>query len=130
MITELSQYKKTKDYLVCVDSDGCAMDTMDIKHFRCFGPCMVKEWGLNKWENEILDRWNEINLYTMTRGINRFKGLSLALSEINDKYTEIGGISVLVDWAENSKELSNNALKTAIENDPDANILKKALITL
>lgn len=54
MITELSQYKKTKEYLVCVDSDGCAMDTMDIKHFRCFGPCMVKEWGLNKWENEIL----------------------------------------------------------------------------
>ena len=127
MITELSQYKKTKDYLVCVDSDGCAMDTMDIKHFRCFGPCMVKEWGLNKWENEILDRWNEINLYTMTRGINRFKGLSLALSEINDKYTEIDGISVLAYWAENSKELSNNALKTAIENNPDANILKKAL---
>lgn len=66
----------------------------------------------------------------MTRGINRFKGLSLALSEINDKYTEIEGVSVLVYWAENSKELSNNALKTAIENNPDANILKKALITL
>ena len=37
-------------------------------------PCMVEEWGLEAWEKPILDRWNEINLYTMTRGINRFKG--------------------------------------------------------
>ena len=85
MVT-LSEFKKTKDFLVCVDSDGCAMDTMDIKHIRCFGPCMVEVWSLQKWENEILERWNEINLYTLTRGINRFKGLALALSEINEKY--------------------------------------------
>lgn len=31
-------FAKTKDFLICIDSDGCAMDTMDIKHFRCFGP--------------------------------------------------------------------------------------------
>lgn len=33
---ELKDFAKRKDYLVCVDSDGCAMDTMDIKHFKCF----------------------------------------------------------------------------------------------
>ena len=43
---------------------------------------MVKEWGLEQWQDEILNRWNDINLYTMTRGINRFAGLSMALSEI------------------------------------------------
>ena len=59
---ELNIFQKQKDFLVCVDSDGCAMDTMDIKHFRCFGPCMVEEWGLEAWEKPILDRWNEINL--------------------------------------------------------------------
>jgi len=74
-LTDISQFTPTKDYLICVDSDGCAMDTMDIKHFRCFGPCMVEEWGLDKWRQPILDMWNEINLYTVTRGINRFKGL-------------------------------------------------------
>ena len=40
-----SGFERKKDYLVCIDSDGCAMDTMDIKHHRCFGPCMVEEWG-------------------------------------------------------------------------------------
>ena len=68
-------FKKSRDYLICVDSDGCAMDTMNIKHIRCFGPCLVEEWGLQNWEKTILDRWNDINLYSMTRGINRFCGL-------------------------------------------------------
>ena len=48
-MTDLQHFVKNRVYLVCVDSDGCAMDTMDIKHFRCFGPCMVEEWGLEEW---------------------------------------------------------------------------------
>lgn len=112
---ELNAFQKQKDFLVCVDSDGCAMDTMDIKHFRCFGPCMVEEWGLEEWEKPILDRWNEINLYTMTRGINRFKGLALALTEIDQQYTPIEGAAELAAWAETAPELSNAALARAIE---------------
>ena len=126
MIT-LSEFKKTKDFLVCVDSDGCAMDTMDIKHIRCFGPCMVEVWQLQKWENEILKRWNEINLYTLTRGINRFKGLSLALSEINEQYRAIDGIEDLIYWSDNADELSNASLEKEIEKAPEKDIFKLAL---
>lgn len=125
-MSKLEDYKKKKDFLVCVDSDGCAMDTMDIKHIRCFGPCMVTEWGLEQWEQEILTRWNEINLYTMTRGINRFKGLSAALQEIREKYTDIEDLDTLVQWVENSPELSNDALQRAIDEN-DSVCLKKAL---
>ena len=74
-------FTRKHDFLVCVDSDGCVMDTMNCKHFNCFGPCMVKEWGLDEWQDEILARWNEINLFSMTRGINRFKGLAAALCQ-------------------------------------------------
>lgn len=123
----LDNYQKKKDYLICVDSDGCAMDTMDIKHILCFGPCMVDEWGLGNWREEILSRWNDINLYTITRGINRFKGLAQALSEIDKKYTRIDGIDELVSWAEISAELSNAALEREIERCPDVDIFKKAL---
>lgn len=127
MSTELANYQKKKEFLVCVDSDGCAMDTMDIKHFRCFGPCMVEEWNLGRWRFEILERWNEINLYTMTRGINRFKGLSMALQEINEKYTPIEELETLVDFAENSPELSNGAVQRAIDANPDSVMLKKMM---
>lgn len=111
----LEEFVKKKEFLICVDSDGCAMDTMDIKHIRCFGPCMIEEWNLYKWESPILKRWNEINLYTMTRGINRFKGLAKMLREIHDEYTPIDGIDQFELWVETSDELSNSSLQNALE---------------
>ena len=113
-MTDLQHFAPQKKFLVCVDSDGCAMDTMDIKHFTCFGPCMVDEWGLEEWRQPILDRWNQINLYTMTRGINRFKGLAIALGEIDAAYTPIEGVRELQAWAESAPELSNGALEKAL----------------
>ena len=98
----LETFVRRHDFLVCVDSDGCAMDTMNCKHMQCFGPCMVREWGLEQWSEEILTRWNEINLFQMTRGINRFKGLALALDEINDRYVKIPGVKALGEWAANA----------------------------
>ena len=126
MSVTIEEYQKKKDYLICVDSDGCAMDTMDIKHIRCFGPCMVTEWGLEEWKDAILTRWNEINLYTMTRCINRFKGLALMLREIHETYTPIQDVDVLETWVENSKELSSGDLQQAMETI-DRGILKTAL---
>ena len=123
-------FVRKHDYLVCVDSDGCVMDTMNCKHFHCFGPCMVTEWGLEQWKDEILARWNEINLFTMTRGINRFKGLAAALGEIDQKYKPITGVKALQHWADTAPALSNDGVaKAAAEaEDPDAKeVLLKAL---
>ena len=123
-------FERKHDYLVCVDSDGCVMDTMNCKHFHCFGPCMVTEWGLEEWKTEILDRWNVINLFSMTRGINRFKGLAMALGEIDKQYKPIVGIEALQHWAATAPALSNDAVaKAAAEaEDPDAKlVLEKAL---
>lgn len=126
MSVTIKDFQKRHDYLICVDSDGCAVDTMDVKHKQCFGPCMVAEWDLRQWEQPILDRWNEINLYSMNRGINRFKGLTMALKEISEQYTPIEGIGALCRWVDKSKELSNAALEAEIAVN-DAPILKKAL---
>lgn len=126
MSDKFLEYTKRSDFLVCVDSDGCAMDTMDIKHIRCFGPCLVAEWGLEEWRDAILERWNEINLYTMTRGINRFKGLVMALGEIREKYCEIEELEALEKWVKETTELSNAALEREIAGN-DNICLRKAL---
>ncbi len=126
MADQFLAYTKRSDFLVCVDSDGCAMDTMDIKHIRCFGPCMVAEWGLEEWRGPILERWNEINLYTMTRGINRFKGLAKALGEIRETYCEIEEYEALEQWVRETPELSNAALERSIARK-DNICLRKAL---
>lgn len=117
---------KKKNYLICIDSDGCAIDTMDIKHIRCFGPCMITEWELEPWQEEIQRRWNEINLYTMTRGINRFKGLGIALSEVHNQYKPIEGIDKLNHWIDTASELSNENLEQILQ-ETGSPILKKVL---
>ncbi|MCC8101749.1 MAG: HAD family hydrolase [Clostridiales bacterium] len=127
MADSIAEFQKQHEYLVCVDSDGCAMDTMDIKHIRCFGPCMVEEWGLEKWRQEILERWNEINLYTMTRGTNRFKGLSMALREIDGKYRKIDDLEALEAWVASAPELSNDALKNVISENAKKGIFHISL---
>lgn len=106
---------RKKEFLICVDSDGCAMDTMDCKHFYCFGPCMVQEWGLESWKEPILKHWNDVNLYTMTRGINRFLGLALVLQYVDKTYKKISEVEEFSQWAEQARELSNASVKAMYE---------------
>ena len=124
---ELESFRKSKEFLVCIDSDGCAIDSMNIKHFNCFGPRMVDEWNLHEWADEILKSWNYVNLFSLTRGINRFKGLLIALVEINEKYVKIDDLDSFAEWVETTNELSNNSLSRAIEAKPESVALKKAL---
>lgn len=111
----LSEFQKCKEFLICIDSDGCAMDTMDIKHIQCFGPCMVKEWALEEWKEPVLNRWNEINLYSMTRGTNRFLALAMALQEVDKRWCKIEGVEALAEWTKASDELSNDSLKKIVQ---------------
>ena len=115
MQTVFEQYEKSKDFLVCVDSDGCAMDTMEIKHRKCFAPEMIKTWGLYEKEDYILNLWYDLNLYTRTRGINRFKGLAETFKIISKEGIEIKDLESIINWVETTNELSNNSLKREIE---------------
>ena len=96
-------------YLLCSDSDGCAIDSMNVKHLKCFGPAFIETWNLQRREAELLDRWNDINLFTKTRGINRFKGLAIILQEIQVEKAE--DMEAYVKWTSEASELSNGALE-------------------
>ena len=104
--------KKEHDYLICIDSDGCAMDTMNSKHFYCFGPEWVKQYGLEDIQEEALKYWNQINLYSKTRGINRFKGLAMGLEWAKEKGYETEGEEEFVAW---TKEESLYGTGTFVE---------------
>ncbi len=126
MYGRIEEFEKKHDFVICIDSDGTAIDSMDIKHKQCFGPIMVDIFGLEANKDAILARWNEINLYSLTRGINRFKGLAKALTEVNVQYQKIQDIDALNKFATTSSELSNASLKREIDSSP-SEILSKAL---
>ena len=31
----MKEFEVNKDFLICIDSDGCAFDAMEIKHKEC-----------------------------------------------------------------------------------------------
>ena len=45
-IDELKAFKKSRDFYVGIDSDGCAFDSMEIKHKECFIPNIINHWNL------------------------------------------------------------------------------------
>lgn len=108
-----TKYGKKKEYLICVDSGGCVMDSMEVVHSRCFGPYLVDEWKLEVWRDEVLKRWREINISSLTRGINRFQALCILLEEMNREYCRIEDLDSLLQWTKTDPELSNRSLARA-----------------
>lgn len=124
MKISIDEFEKSKEFLICVDSDGCAMDTMEVKHRKCFGPQIVEVWGLKDIEEKFLKTWYDINLYSKTRGINRFKGLVKIFDVLTAEGIKMPEFASIKKWTETTPELSNPALKKAIEETNDEQLIK------
>jgi phosphoglycolate phosphatase-like HAD superfamily hydrolase len=71
----LLEMKPKYEFFVGIDSDGCAFDTMEIKHKECFCPNIIKHWdlqGVSKYAREAAEF---TNLYSAWRGVNRWPAL-------------------------------------------------------
>lgn len=122
----IKKFEKAKDFLICIDSDGCVLDTMDVKHMRCLGPCLVHQWNLEEYKDEIIRLWRKVNLLSNFRGINRFRGLARVLADIHENYTRIEGLSEYVYWVQTASELSDESLREAFERTGSV-CIKKAM---
>ncbi len=70
----LCAFERTQRFFVGVDSDGCAFDSMEVKHKECFIPQFVRFYHLaavSKFAREVAEF---VNLYSKWRGVNRFPG--------------------------------------------------------
>ncbi|MDP0495815.1 MAG: HAD family hydrolase [Verrucomicrobiota bacterium JB024] len=65
--------------LIACDSDGCAFDVMDLKHKECFCPAFIKHFGLQRCARQARQVWEFVNLYSRTRGSNRFQAVGDAV---------------------------------------------------
>src|SRR5450432_3767250 len=81
----LDRFTKKHDFLVGIDSDGCAFDTMEIKHKECFIPNFIKHMGLQPVSKYAREACEFSNLYSKWRGANRFPAYLLALDVLKDR---------------------------------------------
>ena len=126
----LTSYRAEHEFLVCIDSDGCAFDTMGIKQRECFCPWMVSHFGLQPVAEAARECKEFADLFSKTRGANRHVTIKRILTELLPSHPlvkrrgfQVPQYPAYFDWIEDSASLlSNEGLSVAIarETDPEA----------
>src|SRR5688572_33166062 len=117
----LRDFKPSKEFFVGIDSDGCVFDSMEIKHKECFTPMFIKHFGLQAVSKYARETWDFVNLYSKTRGANRFPALSRALKllgerpEVVARRVNIPRPTALDAWIAGESRLGNAALAAEVK---------------
>src|SRR5512137_1101646 len=103
-IDQLLALKPEKDFFIGIDSDGCAFDTMEIKQKECFCPNFIRFFDLQPVSKYARETWEFVNLYSKSRGVNRFPALVEAMlllagrAEVVARHAKIMDLKPLQDW--------------------------------
>lgn len=117
MITNVGAYERKKPFLVCIDSDGCAFDTMEIKHKECFCPASIDNWGLQAVSKYAREAWEYVNLYSKSRGCSRFHAIVQVLDllsereEVKRRGFTMPDYASLKTWVQTAPVLNNDAVE-------------------
>ena len=116
----LDGFEKQHDFLVGIDSDGCAFDAMDVKHKECFIPNTIKHFHLQPVSRYAREAAEFVNLYSKDRGINRFPALMETLDllrerpEVQRRNVDIPRLQATRDWMQREDKLGNPALEAEV----------------
>lgn len=123
--TDLQNLQPGASFFIGVDSDGCVFDSMELKHKECFCPAFINHYGLQGVSGFARETWEFVNLYSKTRGANRFVAVVEALHLLNDRpqvRQQLGGpidTSELEEWIAGETRLSGPVLAEFLEAHPD-----------
>jgi phosphoglycolate phosphatase-like HAD superfamily hydrolase len=129
---ELKNIQPEHEFLVAIDSDGCAFDTMEIKHKECFIPNIIKHWNLQPVSKYARAAAEFVNLYSKWRGINRFPALVMTFDllmdwkEVRQRQAKIPQAQPLRDWVNRESKLGNPVLEAEVKKTGDS-VLQQAL---
>lgn len=121
-------FNKRNEFFAGIDSDGTVFDTMKIKHTFTFIPTAIEVFGLEEYKDKFIKIAEKINLYSLTRGINRFPGLLLTFDELKksvgfDNYDA----NAFNAYINSGYPFSNNGLENYIAENPSP-FLEKVLM--
>ncbi len=129
----LKNFPKKHDFLVAIDSDGCAFDTMEIKHKECFIPNIIKHWDLQPVSKFARAAAEFVNLYSKDRGINRFPALVRVFDLLRDwpavqkRNARIPEALAVREWITRESKLGNPTLTAEVDKTGDP-VLAQALV--
>ena len=83
--TQLRSFKRTKDFFIAIDTDGCITDNMNGKHMLIFHPQFMEFYNLWEIETFFREAAEYYNLFSAERGCNRFVGIALSLKALKER---------------------------------------------
>jgi phosphoglycolate phosphatase-like HAD superfamily hydrolase len=116
------------DFLVGIDSDGCVFDSMELKHKECFVPCFVNHFGLQGVSKYAREAAEFVNLYSKSRGANRFPALVEQLDwlrrrpEVKARGIDVPKLQGLTDWMARETKHGNPTLEKAVNETGDEDL--------
>jgi phosphoglycolate phosphatase-like HAD superfamily hydrolase len=117
----LRDFKPAKEFFIGIDSDGCVFDSMEIKHKECFAPMFIKHFNLQAVSKYSREVWEFVNLYSKTRGANRFPALSRALNllrarpQVIARRVSVPDTKSVDDWIARETKLGNATLAAEVK---------------
>jgi phosphoglycolate phosphatase-like HAD superfamily hydrolase len=120
-VQRLKELQPRQPFFIGIDSDGCVFDTMEIKHKECFIPMFVKHFRLQAASRYAREAWEFVNLYSKTRGVNRFPALVRTLHllatrpEVQARQLQLWNAEPLEIWIAGETRLGNATLKKEVE---------------
>lgn len=117
----LRDFKPSKEFFIGIDSDGCIFDSMEIKHKECFTPMFIKHFELQAVSKYAREVWEFVNLYSKTRGANRFPALSRALNllkerpEVQARKVRVPDSTPVDAWIARETKLGNATLAAEVK---------------
>ena len=127
---KLRDFRPKHEFFVGIDSDGCAFDTMEVKHKDCFCPMFVKHYGLAAVAKYAREAWDFVNLYSRTRGCNRFHAVLGTLDLLRERdEARARGVEIplamgLREWVRHETKLGNPALEAAAKAGGDRDLAR------
>lgn len=123
---ERKAFSPKHPFLVCIDSDGCAFDVMEIKHKECFCPAFIEDFSMQPVSKYARDAWDFVNLYSSTRGIHRLLALLRVMDLLSERYEvaqrgfTVPALQGLRDYVASGAALSNAGMQAYLDVHPSA----------
>ena len=117
----LREFQPTKEFFIGIDSDGCIFDSMEIKHKECFTPMFIKHFHLQAVSKYARECWDFVNLYSKSRGANRFPALVRALGllrerpQVQARKVQVADTRALEEWIARESKLGNATLAAEVQ---------------
>jgi phosphoglycolate phosphatase-like HAD superfamily hydrolase len=114
-------FSPRRRFFVGIDSDGCAFDTMESKHKQVFIPQAIASMGFEDIADAYRTTAERVNLYSRTRGANRFEAIATCLDllrEDEELRERVPDPAPLWEFVRSGRPLSNDSFAAYVGDDP------------